>query len=76
VVSADLITIYATDVTKLEKDCYAPSTTTQGDPLVVQLTWSLQDPTTLVTMEADCAAMYANNPAGINLYCRNVLTKQ
>jgi hypothetical protein len=76
VVTSDLITIYATQVTNLEKDCSAPTVTTQGDPVVVEIAWSLRDPTTLVIVPVDCAAMYVNNPAGVNLYCRTVLTKQ
>ena len=76
VVSSDTITIYATQVTNVEKDCSAPSVTTMGTPLVVQIAWSLKDPTTLVTVRVDCAEKYNNDPSSIATYCRNELTKE
>jgi len=76
VVSSDLITIYASDVTNVQKECSAPSTTTQGSPLVVQIAWNLKDPSTLVTVRVDCAEKYNNDPSSIASYCRNELTKE
>ena len=56
--------------------CSAPSTKTKGTPLVVQIAWKLQDPTTLVTVRVDCAEKYNNDPTSIDTYCKNELTKE
>lgn len=76
VVSKDFITIYASDVTNVQKECSAHSTETKGTPLVVQIAWNLKDPTTLITVRVDCAEKYNNDPASIDTYCRNELTKE
>jgi hypothetical protein len=76
VVTDTLISIYATKVTNLHKDCSAPSVTTDGDPLLVQYAWALKDPTTLITVSVDCAAMYPDSPGSVSFYCRNELTKE
>jgi hypothetical protein len=76
VVTADLITIYATNVTNAEKDCSAPTVKTQGEPIVVDIAYRLQDPTTLITVRVDCANKYADDPSSIASYCRNELKKE
>jgi len=77
VVTADLITVYANDVTNVEKTCGAGgSATTKGPPVVVEVSFSRKDATTIVIVKASCAAKYPNDPTNARFYCGEELTKQ
>ncbi|CAN5665848.1 hypothetical protein BH09MYX1_BH09MYX1_16920 [soil metagenome] len=73
VVTPDKITIYATDVVNQYKPCDGTLETKAGAPLVVELSWSRKDASTIVVVDSRCVS---SHPTDAEAFCRLELTKE
>ncbi len=76
VVTADKITLYATDVKRLQEFCASQSIPSTGSPVTEVFQWVRQDATTIKIVDASCAAKYPDSPSSASLYCSVPLAKE
>ena len=73
VVGTDTIVLYATSVVNQVKPCDGNLETTNGPAIQIELSYSRQDATTLIIVEAACVAMH---PTDAQAFCNLVLHKK
>jgi hypothetical protein len=75
VVTADQITIYATEVNNIHKPCNGALKTTSGAPIVRELFYKRKDATTLIVVDLLCADQHAGDQKAVDSGCTYTLTK-
>lgn len=75
VVTADHVTLYATDVTNLKKPCSGLTTKSPGKPITEEWLLTRTSPTTVIIVDLRCADENAADVKAVEANCTNKLTR-